>query len=55
MSIHGDNSTPISTDGVAQLGPMVQSRVRILVRVDLRHTDHVQWGRSDSEEVIKQA
>ena len=25
MSVGGDNTTPISNDGVAQLGPMVQS------------------------------
>ena len=32
MSVHGDNTTPISNDGIAQLGPMVRSRVRVPAR-----------------------
>ena len=34
---------------------MVRSRVQVLAGADLRRTDHVQCGRPDSEEVIKQA
>ena len=30
-------------------------RVQVLAEAELRRTDHVQWGRPDSEEVIKQA
>ena len=41
--------------GIAGLGPMVQTRVRVPAGADLRHTDHVQWDRPDFEEVIKQA
>ena len=55
MSVRGDNTTPISYDGIAQLGPMVWSQVQGPAGADLRRTDHVQWGRPDSEEVIKQA
>ena len=33
---------------------MVRWQVRVLVGADLRRTDDVQWGRTDSEEVIKQ-
>ena len=55
MSVSGDNTTPISNDGIARLGPMVQLRVRVPAGADLRRTDHVQWGRPDSEEVIKRA
>ena len=55
MSVRGDNTTPIYNNGIARLGPMVRSRVRVPARADLRHTDHVQWGSPDSEEVIKQA
>ena len=55
MSVSGDNTTPISNDGVAWLGPMMQSWVWVLAGVDLRRTDHVQWGRPDSDKVIKQA
>ena len=51
----GDNTAPISNDGIDQLGPVVRLRVRVPVWVDLRCIDHVQWGRPDSEEVIKQA
>ena len=54
MSVHGDNTTPIYNNGIARLGPMVQSRVRVPALADLRHTDHVQSGRPDSGEVIKQ-
>ena len=53
MSVRGDNTTPISNDGIARLGTMVLSRVGVLAGADLRRTDHVQWGRPDSEEVIK--
>ena len=56
MSVRGDNTTPISNDGIAGLGTMVLSRVGVLAGADLRRTDHVhivQWGRPDSEEVIK--
>ena len=47
---------PISNDSKAQLGPMVQSQVRVQVGpgLDLWHTDNVQWGMPDSKEVIKQ-
>ena len=55
MSVCGDNTTPISNDSTARLGPMVLWWVRVPVGADLRCTDHVQWGRPDSEEVIKQA
>ena len=55
MSVHGDNTTPISNDSMTRLGPMVQSRARVPGGADLRHADHVQWGRPDSKEVIKQA
>ena len=55
MSVRGDNTTPISNDGLAGLGPMVQSWVQVPAGADLRRTDHVQLGRPDSEEVIKQA
>ena len=55
MSVHGDNTTSISNDVIAQLGPMVQSQVRILTGVDLKGKDHVRWGRPDYKEVIKQA
>ena len=56
MSVHGDNNTtPSSNEGIARLGPMVRLQVRVPVGVDLMRTDHVQWGRPDSEEVIKQA
>ena len=55
MSVRGDYTKPISYDSIAQLGPMVRSQVRVPAGVDLRSTDHVQWGRPDSEEVIKQA
>ena len=48
MSVRGDNTTPISNDGIARLGPMVQSRLQVPVGADLRRTDHVQWGRPDS-------
>ena len=54
MSVRGDNTTPISNDGIAGLGPMVRSRVQVPAGADLRLTDHVQLGRPDSEEVIKQ-
>ena len=50
-----DNTTPFSNDSIAQPGSMVQSWVRVPAGVDLMRTDHVQWGRPDSEEVIKQA
>ena len=55
MSVRGDNTTPFSNDSIAQPGSMVQSWVRVPAGVDLMRTDHVQWGRPDSEEVIKQA
>ena len=55
MFVHGGNTSPISNDSIAQLGPIVRSRVEVPVGADLRQTDHVQWGRSDSKEVIKQA
>ena len=55
MSVLGDNTTPISNDGIARLGPMARSRVQVPAWADLRRTDHVQWGRPDSKEVIKQA
>ena len=55
MSLRSDNSTPISEDGIAQLGPMTKLRVQVSVVASLRCTDHVQCGRPDSEEVIKQA
>ena len=55
MSVRGDNTMPISNDGIARLGPMVWSQVRVPAGADLRQTDHVQCGRPDSEEVIKQA
>ena len=55
MSVRGDNTTPISNDSIARLGPMVWLLVRVLAGADLRCTDHVQWVRPDSEEVIKQA
>ena len=42
MSVHEDNTTPISNDGIARLGPMVWSQVRVPVGADLRHTEHVQ-------------
>ena len=56
MSVHWDNTTPISNDSRAWLRPMV----RLLVWVPAGQTsgvraDHVQWGRPDSEEVIKHA
>ena len=54
MSVRGDNTTPISNDGVAQLGPMVWSWVWIPAGADLRRPDHVQLGRPSSKEVIKQ-
>ena len=44
MSGSGDNT---SDDGVCSLARANAA--------DLRRTDHVQWGRPDSEEVIKQA
>ena len=50
MSVRGVNTTPISYDGIARLGPMVWSQVQ-----GPAAADHVQWGRPDSEEVIKQA
>ena len=50
MSVRGDYTKPISYDSIAQLGPMVRSQVRVPAGVDLRSTDHVQWGRPDSEE-----
>ena len=34
---------------------MVRSQVQVPAGADLRRTDHVQWGRPDSEEVIKHA
>ena len=55
MSLRWDNSTPISEDGIAQLGLMTKLRVQVSVVASLRCTDHVQCGRPDSEEVIKQA
>ena len=55
MSVRGDNTTPISNDSVVRLGPMVRSRFRVLAGADLRCIDLVQWGRPDSEEVVKQA
>ena len=55
MSVRGDNTAPISNDGMARLGPMVWLGVRVPAGADLRRTDHVQWGRPESEEVIKQA
>ena len=48
MSVRGDNTTPIGNDGIAQLGPMVQSRVRVPAGADLRRTDLVHWGSPDS-------
>ena len=54
MFVHGDNTTSISNDGIAQLGLIVRLQVQVPVRADLRYTDHVHWGRPDSEEVIKQ-
>ena len=54
MSMCLDNTTPISNDGIAWLGPMVQSLVRVLAEADLRPTDLIQQGRLDSEEVIEQ-
>ena len=44
MSVHGDNTTPISNGGVDCLGPIVQLRVRAPAGAVLRHTDLVQWG-----------
>ena len=55
MSVRRDNTTPISKDSLALLGPIVRTCVRVLAGVDLRCTDHVQWVRPDSKEVIKQA
>ena len=55
MSLRWDNSTPISEDGIARLGPMAKFRVQVSVVASLRCADHVQCGRPDSEEVIKQA
>ena len=55
MSVHGDNTKPISNEGVARLGPVVQLQVGVPAGEDVRRRDHVQWGRPDSETVIKQA
>ena len=55
MSVRWENTRLISNDGVAWLGPMQWSWVVVPVGADLRRTDHVQWGRPDSKEVIKQA
>ena len=49
MSVRGDNTTLISNDGKARLGPMVLSRVGVPAGPDLRRTDPVQWGRPDSK------
>ena len=51
MSVHGDNTTPISNFGDAELGPMVQLQVWVPAGVDLRSTDLVQWGSIDVYEV----
>ena len=55
MSMCLDNTTPISNDGIAWLGPMVQSLVRVLGGVDFRPCSLFRRARPDSEEVIKQA
>ena len=55
MSVCEDNKIPISNDGIAWLGPIVWSLVPVPAGVDLRSTDLIQWGRPDSEEIIKQA
>ena len=34
MSVRGDNTTPISNDGIARLGPMVWLRIRVLEETD---------------------
>ena len=34
-SVLGDNTISISKDGIAQLGPMVRSQVRVLMGADL--------------------
>ena len=41
MSVHRDNTTPISNDGIVRLGPMVRSQIRVPGGgADLRRTDH---------------
>ena len=51
-TVHGYNTTPISNDGVARLGSIVQLQVQVLAGADLGSTNLFQWGRPDSEEVI---
>ena len=55
MSVCGDNTTPLSNDSVAQLGPIVRSRVPAGADIRRTQTMLVQWWYPDTKEVNKQA